>query len=179
MKSEYKYANGRFYWLKDRNMNYKLFAILIALSLTACAIDDNDLGNGENLIDTELQAFVDDFEAEALSRGYAIDIDALGVRVELADISQNNVAGACYHNRDDPGRIEIDALFYNRMTNLQREFVVFHELGHCVLGRDHSEAEFAIGTCQSLMASGTGTCRENYSNRTRTNYIDELFDNAE
>lgn len=160
-------------------MKSKVLFSLILFALVSCADTNDDLISAENLIDEELQSFVDAFESEAISRGFNIDVEALGVRVELADISQNNVAGVCFYHSDNPGRIEIDAPFYNRMTNLQREFVVFHELGHCVLSRGHSEAQFNNGICESIMASGTGNCRENYTNRTRSSYIDELFENAE
>lgn len=160
-------------------MKLNYIFLLLVIGLTACVDSSDDFVSTENLIDTELQTFVDNFEAEAISRGFDIDVEALGIQVELTDIDQNNVAGACYYSSEHPGRIEIDAPFYNSMSTLQREFVVFHELGHCVLARDHSEAQFNNGTCQSIMASGTGTCRDNYTIRTRTTYIDELFDNAE
>ena len=148
-------------------------------TLAACSVVSDDIDTTLDLVDEELQTFVSTFEMEAASRGFDLDVEALGIKVELVDIGQNNVAGACYYQDNNPGRIEIDAPFYDRMSNLQREFVVFHELGHCVLGREHSEAQFNNGVCESMMASGTGTCRENYNNRTRVSYIDELFENAE
>ncbi len=59
-----------------------------------------------------------------------------------------------------------------------REFVVFHELGHCDLGRDHRDEAFDNGVCVSIMRSGLGDCRDYYHPRTREGYLDELFDPA-
>lgn len=127
-------------------------------------------------IDAQLAIFVDNFEREANARGFNIDVAALGVTVELADVEGDNVAGVCYYHSQLPGRIEIDAPFFARMSDLQREHVVFHELGHCVLGRGHTEAQYQNGVCQSIMASGTGSCRTLYTEETRSIFIDELFD---
>ncbi|MEL6124666.1 MAG: hypothetical protein AAFR14_13205, partial [Bacteroidota bacterium] len=56
-----------------------------------------------------------------------------------------------------------------------REYIIFHELGHCVLFRDHVDACFANNTWTSIMRSGHGSCFDNYTSRTRPYYIDELF----
>jgi hypothetical protein len=53
--------------------------------------------------------------------------------------------------------------------------VVFHELGHCYLGRGHSEETHPNGVCKSIMRSGNGGCFDNYNSTTREAYLDELF----
>ncbi len=156
-----------------------VIVLFILCSLVWSCIDE-ELSSGQSetaQIQEELQQFVSAFEGEAAVRGLRIDVAELGVTVELSDIPQDDVAGVCFYHSNQPGRIEIDAPFYNRMTTLEREFVVFHELGHCVLGRGHSEAQYNNGVCRSIMASGTGTCFQRYNQQTRRVYIDELFSN--
>lgn len=159
-----------------------LFAILL---LGACTADD-DMNNQQpnqptqpssQLIDPELIDYVKRFENEAARRGFSIDVEKLGITVRLVDIPENHVAGRCYYNSNHPNRVQIDIPTYNAMSDLMREYVVFHELGHCVLGRGHTEATSASGTCQSIMASGTGSCRVHYSSGTRSRLVGELFRN--
>lgn len=70
----------------------------------------------------------------------------------------------------------MDETFWNTTSDRGKEFVVFHELGHCFLLRNHLEDTFLGGTCTSIMRSGTGSCRDNYGRLTRETYLDELFD---
>lgn len=72
----------------------------------------------------------------------------------------------------------IDLEFWERANILNKEFVVFHELGHCTLFRAHKEGVDANGICVSMMRSGLEDCRDNYSAITRATYWDELFNPA-
>ena len=152
--------------------NSLIFVGLLSWVLIGC---EQDEPLESSPVDNQLQRFVSTFESEAAARGIFIDVDDLGVRVEFADIDETNVLGVCYYHSHAPGRIEIDRSSWNRLSTLYREFVVFHELGHCILGRGHTEAQYGNGACFSIMASGTGSCRSSYSNQTRASYIDELF----
>jgi len=69
----------------------------------------------------------------------------------------------------------IDKAFFNQTSELLKEMVIFHELGHCVLFRGHREATYSNGTCASIMRSGVEGCRDNYRASTRAAYLDELF----
>ena len=71
----------------------------------------------------------------------------------------------------------IDKTFWNRSSELYKEFVVFHELGHCVLDRNHKEDKDSRGRCLSIMRSGLGDCLDAYSSANRTYYLNELFGN--
>jgi hypothetical protein len=155
-------------------MKYQLELFLFMFSFLWISCDQEDLAV-TNVVDSELQTYVNTFEAEAAARGMSFDIESMGIAVELMPIDEQNVAGVCYYSSNHPGRIEIDLQIWQQMGDLDREYVVFHELGHCAMNRDHSEAQFANGTCRSIMASGTGACRENYSWQTRSIYLNELF----
>jgi len=89
--------------------------------------------------------------------------------------NENNVIGTCQYGGFTADRITIDDLFWERSSNLGKEFVVFHELGHCFLHREHLEDSTSNGICVSLMRSGNGECRDAYNARNREFYLDELF----
>ena len=71
--------------------------------------------------------------------------------------------------------ILLDSQFWRRASEMEKEFLVFHELGHCYLGRSHLDEVAQNGNCQSMMNSGMGNCRINYNSQTRNEYLDELF----
>ena len=108
---------------------------------------------------TPLWVYFQRFEEEALARGLEVDLNAFNLTAEIREIDGEGVAGQCSYNHVDPNHIIIDQEFWEIASDLLKEMVVFHELGHCQLYRAHDEAENAQGVCQSIMASGTTDCR--------------------
>lgn len=127
-------------------------------------------------VDEALWVYFQRFEEEGRARGIEVDLRAADITGMIEALDEEDVAGQCTYNSHLPNHVTIDQTFWNRASDRLREFVVFHELGHCDLARDHREAVFANGTCQSLMRSGLEDCRDNYTAVTRASYLDELFD---
>lgn len=128
-------------------------------------------------VDEALWSHFDAFEKAAKDRGISLDLTNLPIHGDISSINDGDVAGTCsYGGRSSQRNIIIDADFWNRSTSLYREYIVFHELRHCVLEQDHREACFSNRTWTSIMRSGLGTCRDNYNNSTRSYYLDELFE---
>lgn len=115
------------------------------------------------------------FEEEAARRGVTVDLVESGITGMIAEIDEGNVIGRCQYGRYAGNHVTIDQTFWNRSGQLGREMVVFHELGHCYLGRAHREDRFQSGSCVSIMRSGTCCCRDAYRSTTRSYYVDELF----
>ncbi len=126
-------------------------------------------------VDERLWVHFSTFEEEALKRGWAVDLIKKGIHGIVKDIEEQNVAGMCSFGSHQPQLVTIDALFFERADYLYREFIVFHELGHCALFRNHDESQNRSGICVSIMRSGLGGCRDNYHEGTREGYLDELF----
>ena len=124
----------------------------------------------------QLQVYFDRFVTEGNNRGFDIPENLNGITGTITDISQGNVVGLCFYDSRYPNSIEIDQDFWSQAGNLEKEMVVFHELGHCYLNRDHKEGDNDEGICLSIMASGTGSCRDAYNQQNRSYYLDELFD---
>ncbi len=128
-------------------------------------------------VDQRLWQYFQLFEEEAAKRGIDINLNEEEISGEIRDIDPDNVAGTCHFQSHSPNHVTVDIDYWNRTNSLGREFVVFHELGHCSLLRGHSEATDANGQCKSIMASGTGSCMLRYNGATRETMINELFKN--
>jgi len=151
--------------------------LLFTFTLISCAEDfmaEPEIRSYPN-VQQSLWGHFEDFEHEARIRGLEIDLNAHDLTASISEIEDDGVAGVCQYGNHQTNNVIIDADFWDRTGFSSREFVVFHELGHCVLSRDHREAQNANGSCISIMASGTGDCRFNYTTLTRESYLDELF----
>lgn len=132
-------------------------------------------------VDRELWIHFQAFEDAAAERGFKIDLNKANIVGTIEEIDDGNVAGTCsYGGFQNHRDVVIDQSFWDRASHLTREYIVFHELGHCFLFRDHLESCLANRTYASIMRSGTVTgCRDNYNLQTRGYYIDELMDPLE
>lgn len=167
---------GWAYQRKSSLMNTKntwLFLWLLISFTLGCEKEQLSI---ENIyIDEGLAPYFERFREEGEARGIRVDFELANISAFLEDITSLNVTGQCYYNTDEPNRLVIDSEFWIRASDLKREFVVFHELGHCFLKRSHLERTEPDGTCTSMMHSGLSGCRNTYSSLTRSDYLDELF----
>ena len=147
-------------------------ASFLFLFLISCA-EDIDVALE---IDPEIKPIFEAFEGAASNRGMIISMLDEGVGAVFA-ATTDNAAGQCVAKSNGEHYIRIDEDYWKKASALEKEFLVFHELGHCVLGRSHDDTSSANGACMSMMTSGLGGCRLNYSSQTREGFIDELFSN--
>ncbi len=162
-----------------------LFVFAAVLSLGSCTKDGQieevqglapDEPGTYQLVDGELWPYFERFEVEAAERGITVDLNDRGVRGHIESFGEDGVAGDCRYEPEAPNVLRVDSTLWARGGDALREYVVFHELGHCSLVRKHRESADDDGVCRSIMASGTGECRENYSPPKREELLDELFD---
>ena len=156
-------------------MQTRLIIIITTIVLFNSCRQDADQIIEISVVDEALQPYFLKFEQEASLRGVTIDATFDEIEATIENINDGNVVGQCRYNSHYPNEIRIDRQYWQKAGTLGREYVVFHELGHCYLDRGHSEASTVNGTCISIMASGTGTCHNRYSASTREAYLDELF----
>lgn len=128
-------------------------------------------------MDEELVPYFEIFEEEAALRGIVFDNEVEQIEGYLQNIADNGVIGACRRNDGDRVNRSVffDKPYWETATQLEKEYVVFHELGHCFLKLDHDDSENEKGECISIMASGVGGCRDNFNELTRDDLLDELF----
>lgn len=128
------------------------------------------------LVDARLIPYFQAFEEQAALRGIVVDLAVASITGDISNIQEDDVAGTCSYRSHAPNEVMIDLEYWNKSSTLRREMVVFHELGHCYLGRGHLETAFSNGVCTTLMNSGTSGCFVAYSSTNRDYYLNELFE---
>ncbi len=123
-------------------------------------------------VTAELCPYFQQFEEEAAKRNIVADLKLAGIKGKLVNISKGYVGLCSTHAEKE---IRIDNHFWERSSDLSRELIVFHELGHCFLDRRHNNQKTVDGTCASMMRNGLGGCVDFYTEKTRTQLLDELF----
>jgi len=163
-----------------------LFSLILSVFFLSCQKDKGlspeDITESVNKtfpgVERALWPHFQKFEEEAMARGLSIDLVQEGITGRIVAINENGVIGQCNYNSHQSNHVTVDKNFWDQASANFKEFVVFHELGHCSLFRGHLESATAVGrvnVCTSIMRSGTGACRDNYHTATREAYLDELF----
>lgn len=129
-------------------------------------------------VDQALWTYWESFEIAARKHGLQIDLARENITGRISEISDNGVAGTCRYGSHITNQVTIDQSYWNRASNLGREYVVFHELGHCFLHRGHDDGSTSQGLCVSLMNSGLGDCYSAYNATNREYYLNELFSSS-
>jgi len=151
-----------------------LVALLSVLLLQSCNDDSAT-------VDGDLEPYFERVAQDAQKRGVVLDNDVEAIDGYINNIVRGgaDILGAC--RAPDEGfprrSIFVDRPFWNDATDLEREFVVYHELGHCFLDRPHLDTQDSLGRCTSIMAAGNAGCigLEIYSADRREELLDELF----
>lgn len=115
--------------------------VLSSLLITSCGaqdrIDDwihkksnDDSHHNPTTVATELLPIVNKFKS--------VFIKQFDLRVEFGKL-EYPVVGVCMSWSDGYKEITIDKESFSELDDSKKEELVFHELGHCVLGRKHDE----------------------------------------
>ncbi len=137
----------------------------------------------------ELSPFIDDFINEGEKRGIILSKDKLEAflvtELDYENISDNTCGlGWADFNNQRTQRIEIlkSENCWESRSNIQKENLIFHELGHSLLDRGHLNTTFSSlgGVSNSMMCSGTDGYCSNFNvyyedGAFKDYYLDELF----
>ena len=135
-----------------QKIKYIVFALILHLLFIGCNKD------GSQVIERELQVHFSSFEIEANAHGLDIDISSIAISGYIQNIETRGTLGQCKSYSDGTQQIVIDEQYWNRISNDEREYLVFHELGHCILKRVHNDEQDENGNCISIMQSGNNFC---------------------
>ena len=162
-----------------------LFCLLMIYSLGSCSDDSilsEDVGTNEgSKIQDQYKPYVDRFFQEAAKRKANIFDSRLYV---LTGFPRPEYCGLGYYNYLGNGsqRVEISpepSCWFER-DDIEREILMFHELGHAMLERQHKEGNYGISLPISMMCSetcnGFWNLYNEFTPELREYYIDELFD---
>lgn len=157
------------YTTRMHKLTYILILFISVLTIISCSSED------EIETDVELQPYFDIFAEEAALRGFTVDY--VGERIEglLQDITDSSIQGQCFRNEEKPRKVIIDTEYWANADAFEKEFIIFHELGHCFLNRDHLNSSDNKGNCISIMHANPGVCNFSLDEDNRELYLDELF----
>lgn len=131
-------------------------------------------------INAELQPYVDRFHLQLQARcGAKTKLPAIDM--DISDTSDDDpfnpdIVGWCIMY-SKPLKIQIDREYFDSSTDLEREQLIFHELGHCVLERDHTKHKDEHKKPMSIMYPYT-LSESTYVSKYRE-YMDELFSDVD
>lgn len=124
-------------------------------------------------IDPEFIPFVESFLIEAEIRRDTIDLSTIGLEIQFGDATNStDVLGSCDRDHHIVTISEVD---WNNLSNNHREALIFHELGHCILDRDHETDRLSNGEVASIMWP---SIQGKLFGARRKYYVDELFEHT-
>ena len=120
-------------------------------------------------INPELRPYVQRFADEGnilLSTGLYVGFGKVGDHPD----PDRRILAVCYMNME---RVVVDRNLWKEMDETHREVLIFHELGHCVLGRYH--IDYVDGVCPASIMHPLLPVAARCYERNRPYYIQELF----
>lgn len=123
-----------------------------------------------------------------LARQHRQTVQSDNLVITFGKTTDNNACGQCLLAAGKTPRITLstDPLCWKQASTQERECLVLHELGHCLLKRAHLTTRFPAGMYTSLMNPDDvgvyATCRYPIDNDAcdrrprREYYVNELFD---
>jgi hypothetical protein len=127
----------------------KIIFIIMVLMITSCGAK-----KAHTTIDPAFVKYVQNFQLISSNSNIAAPKTVTNIEISLRSDLGQGVAGLCYKDEyadsfwnqvyftfnkkpEEQRHVEIDQAFWDKSTDAQREAVIFHELGHCILNRDH------------------------------------------
>jgi hypothetical protein len=150
-------------------MNRRFFSlILLAVAMQGC-------GRAELRI-SGFEKEVEAFEQASVEAGHPLKVTDL--IIEFKTQAKDQFA-SCHANEGNTPRIEIDHKAWDGHSEEDRESLLFHELGHCILHRAHRSGSYVDedGMRQPLsLMTPAAVGGANFHLR-HQHYIEELFSN--
>lgn len=166
----------------------KILITSLCLFLVACS-DDAPINlpnpNFKTVIDPALTPYTQTFLDHAANYGVSLNMN---ITVKFASRplipGQMNIVGVCWRETSAGGslsaRVEIAEDYWASSTELMRNHLIYHELGHCLLYRNHlttTITQNSLETPVSLMFPNIFSIGswENFVSTNWAFYLDELF----
>lgn len=108
-----------------------IIIILTLLTLTAC----NEESRKHNTTNQEFQRYVDQFKLDHETvLGSSVSFD---VPINFESLTKSNTTAECRTYPNGTKEIYVSKTAWESLDAYDRMGMIYHELGHCVLGRDH------------------------------------------
>jgi hypothetical protein len=150
----------------------RAFPFALALALSACGGDGSSAPHTNVVqIDSQFQSTVDAFTTESQAQGHPVVIQDLIVQ-SVSELSNTDEMGTCIQEEGSTPVIQISQPLWDSLDADGQQELLFHELGHCVLNRVHTE-DLNNGVPTSVMSPvffGSSLYDAN-----KAQYLHELF----
>ncbi len=132
------------------------------------------------IIDATFQKYVDTFLAEGKKRNIELNLSDEGITVQFGntDLNGKTYGGITFQATHT---ININKTYWDNSSELYRETLMLHELGHLLLKRIHKSTVLGNNEAQSLMASSDDSNFKSqaiYQGFRKKYYLDELFNSS-
>jgi hypothetical protein len=117
--------------------------------------------------DEEFEQYVESFEEDWGEK--ITDLTIVFAQVKQDEETPTTKLGVCHINKDTTPHIIIDPDTWETMSDTRRKLLMYHEMGHCVLFREHVEGRNTSIMNPLLIWSSVYLKDEQY-------FLDELFD---
>ena len=164
---------------------FYLFLVLIAPVLNGCS-NEEPAPQPEYKVEREFLPYFNSFLARANNYGYSWDLSEYGLTIQFGTENQfdtTSYIGYCSGMNTDYGHdVFIDPEYWEDANELDKERLIYHELGHCLLRREHRNKVLPNGEWASMMRGRplpeNSFFTTNYSGKRRDYYIRELFNKS-
>lgn len=147
--------------------------LLMFFILTSCNYNKEEGNTVVSLLESEeFNVFKQLFEDEAYLRN--INLSTSSIKIGFTDSShfqEITKSGVAYCQRDTK-QIVVNKDSWDNYSEIKKEIVIFHELGHCLLDKDHDNHEHK-GEKLSIMHERI--LNPSFYDEYREHYLDELF----
>jgi len=148
----------------------KILKVAVVVAVAFSCSKDKD----PNTIGSAFQPYVDSFNSEASSRN--ANPNEAGLIAEFVD--QSDIGNYCGYGTANPPHVKISrtGTCWTQATDINKEILFFHEMGHAVLGRAHQNDTLPNGNFKSMMFDGNQFgLYDSHDEQRRKYYLDELF----
>jgi hypothetical protein len=171
-----------------KGLKLNIYFISFILLLLACQEPVVEQPPTEYSIDKAFTKYVEKFFQEAQAAGVSIEKTNL---IVAFGTTENKACGQCNYTASKPKIqrkviINTDLRCWANLIETQKETLIFHELGHCLLKRQHRNEVFTDGSPKSIMVAdnldlytacvypidGDNSCNKTFR---RPYYVAELF----
>lgn len=155
--------------------------LLILISCTTISTNVSTIEQTQfDYVDSKIEPILNIFEYEARIRGYSVDRSHISITFGLirrSKLDKNGKrdlrVGYCGKDPDGVGlAIKLYKPAWDNMNESEQEETIFHELGHCLIGREH--CGYAMNR-NPISIMYPHLINSSYYSKNREDLVDELF----
>jgi hypothetical protein len=129
--------------------------LILTLFLIGCGVEERERPEFNRVLEVNgFEHYVNLFQEQAKELGQDINVSDLVIRFKHIPVEDNKTTlGRCWRGGNNPPIIDIDPEHWKSMSMVQRQLLMFHEMGHCLLRRDHVDEKKSVSIMNPYLIS--------------------------